>query len=136
VAEQMNVPMRTGRGWRRFRVRAQLCRRPRTRCASLGDRGDASHRKIRHPGGYVPRPARAMRLILLQMLGPVTRLSFAQRTHLGIYRGELGNKSIQGVCDVQTEKEPNGGLRALCACLGASASTGRGLPGSNLSESD
>jgi hypothetical protein len=56
--------------------------------------------------GYVPRPARASGgLSLLQRLGPVTKLSFAQkkRTRL-MCRGELGNKSVEGVGDVQSKK--------------------------------
>ena len=45
------------------------------------------------------------RLSLLQRLGPVTKLSFAQKKRTRVMcRGELGNKSIEGVGDVQTKK--------------------------------
>jgi len=49
-------------------------------------------------------------LSLLQRLGPITRLLFAQkkrtrakRTRV-MCRGELGNNSIEGVGDVQSKK--------------------------------
>ena len=52
-----------------------------------------------------PRPSS-----LLQRLGPVTKLSFAQKKRTRVIcRGELGNKVIQGVGDVQNRKEPNWG---------------------------
>ena len=42
---------------------------------------------------------------LLQRLGPVTKLSFAQKKRTRVIcRGELGNKSVQGVGDVQSKK--------------------------------
>jgi hypothetical protein len=41
----------------------------------------------------------------LRMLGPLTTLSFAQKKRTPVtYGGERGNKSIQGVGDVQTKK--------------------------------